>query len=113
MRTAQAFEKLAMSAGPKMSKEVVHFCTLRSGRLLSILEREPSSMRSTTQIAPNPKASPIAPPGIAVFCSTHEQPKAMAMMPTALRGGQIFGNDTSSAAVVRAPSLACQNEGKA
>ena len=73
MRTAQAFEKLAMSAGPKMSKEVVHFCTLRSGRLLSILEREPSSMQSTTQIAPNPKASPIAPPGIAVFCSTHEQ----------------------------------------
>ena len=36
---------------------------------MSILGSEPSSMRSTTQIAPNPKASPITPPGMSVFCA--------------------------------------------
>ena len=35
-----------------------------------MLGSEPSSMRSTTQIAPNLKARPITPPAMPVFCAT-------------------------------------------
>jgi hypothetical protein len=65
---------------------------------LSILGREPSSMRSTTQIAPNPKESPITPSGMPVFCATQsatKRPKAMAVTitPTGLAGWEIAAHD--------------------
>jgi hypothetical protein len=52
-------------------------------------------MRSTTQIAPNPNASPITPPGISVFCATQSaanRPNAMDD-PDRLAGWEVAAHD--------------------